>query len=211
MSQKLSKTTLHLALLGLLATALLPVGPADAALFKWTDEQGEVHYGDRPPPVNTRYGHQILNNGGIKVRTVDRALTAAERLKANQVTAEMAEKIRKERELARIDRLLAVSFPNVRTLNAARDDRLATLDDSIAYLQSRKDSLLEKHSENSVRTQNFRRKKLAIPEQLVSEADTLNSAISQLDAQIADIQADREQTEEEFKQYATRLQELLSQ
>ncbi len=212
MSHTKSITTLHIALLGtLLVAGMLPSSPADARLFKWTDEHGETHYGDRPPPVNTRYGHQVLNNGGLKLRTVDRELTAAERLAASRVTQEMADKIRKERELARIDRLLAVSFPNVRTLNAARDDRLETLDDSIAYLQSRKDSLQEKHSKNTSRTQHFRRKNLTIPDQLVDEASTLNLSIAQLDSQIADIQNDREKTETEFRQYATRLEELLAQ
>lgn len=212
MSLKKSKTTLHIALLGtLLVAGMLPSAPAEAALFKWTDENGETHYGDRPPPVNTRYGHQVLNRGGLKLRTVDREKTSAERLAASRVTQEMALEIRKKRELARIDRLLAVSFPNVQTLNAARDDRLETLDDSIAYLQSRKDSLLEKHGKNAVRTQHFRRKNLAIPSQLVDEASSLDLAITQLDGQIADIQSDREKTENEFQQYASRLQELLSQ
>ena len=209
MTHNFSKHLLKIALLGTLLLGMLPMSPSFAGLYKWTDESGKIHYGDRPPPVNTRYGHEVLSNSGLKVRTVDRELTAAERIAAGRVTQEMAMKLRRERELERIDRLLMVSFPNFHSLDAARDDRLETLDDSIAYLQSRKDGLLEKRATNDSRIAHFRRKELVVPEQLTSEAANIDYGVELLDAQITDIQDDREATVVEFQQYSKRLRELM--
>lgn len=205
-----SKHLIKIALLGTVL-GLLPFSPSFAGLYKWTDENGKIHYGDRPPPVNTAYGHDILSNKGHKVRSIDRELTPAERIAASRVTQGMALKLHNERELARIDRLLSASFPNFKSLDTARDDRIETLDDSIAYLQSRRDGLMEKREINTGRIQHFRRKKLKVPEKLTNEADSLGTAVSQLDAQIADIVGDREMVVEEFKRYTERLRELLSQ
>ena len=205
-----SKHLIKIALLGIVL-GLLPFSASVAGLFKWTDENGKIHYGDRPPPTNTTYGHDVLSNKGHKVRSIDRQLTASERIAASRVTQEMALKLRNERELARIDRLLSSSFPNFKSLDTARDDRIATLDDSIAYLQSRRDGLMEKREINTGRIQHFRRKKLKVPEKLTNEADSLGTALTQLDAQIADITGDREKVVQEFKRYTERLRELLSQ
>jgi len=205
-----SKQLIKIALLGT-ALGLLPFSSSFAGFYKWTDENGKVHYGDTPPPVNTSYGHQILSNKGHKVRSIDRELTPEERIAASRVTQEMTIKLRNEKEIARIDRLLAASFPSFKSLDAARDDRIATLDDSIAYLQSRLDGLVEKQTTNTGRIQHFRRKKLAVPEKLTDEANTLNTAVSQLDAQIDDILNDREKVIAEFERYTNRLRELISQ
>ena len=205
-----SKHLIKIALLGTVL-GLLPFSQSFAGFYKWTDENGEMHYGDSPPPVNTSYGHDILSNKGHKVRTIEREMTAAERIAASRITQEMMLKMRNERELARIDRLLIASFPNFKSLDTARDDRVATLDDSIAYLQSRRDGLMEKRETNTARIQHFRRKKLIVPDQLTNEAETLELAFSQLDAQIADITNDRQLVIEEFKSYTERLRDLLSQ
>ncbi|MGB0867460.1 MAG: DUF4124 domain-containing protein, partial [Granulosicoccaceae bacterium] len=204
-----SKHIIRIALLGM-SLGLLPLSPCVAGLYKWTDENGKVHYGDRPPPVNTQYGHDVLSKKGHKVQTVERELTREERIAASRMSQEMAMKLRNEKELARIDRLLAVSFPNFKSLDRARDDRLATLDDSIAYLQSRLDGLAEKRETNLGRIQHFKRKKLKVPEQLSNEAETIDNAMDHLQAQITEIAADREQTIDEFKRYSNRLRELLA-
>jgi len=202
------KLLLRLALPSTLILSLLPLSASYASLYKWTDEHGKVHYSDTPPPVNTRYGHEVLTKQALSVRKVDRELTRQERYEASRITDDMILTMKQEREQARIDRLLTVSFPNFETLNTARDDRLVTLVDSMAYLQSRKDGLLEKRQENSSRIQNFRRKKLDIPAQLSSEAAVLDSSMAQLDRQLADIQADHDATVAEFERYANRLHEL---
>jgi len=39
--------------------------PASAGLYKWTDEQGKVHYSDVPPPRQTPQQVDIVKPGGV--------------------------------------------------------------------------------------------------------------------------------------------------
>lgn len=200
----------QLALLSLLAFALLPFSTSYAGLYKWTDENGKVHYGDRPPPVNDKYGHEVLNSRGSSIAAVEREQTDEERSEARRAALELAEETRNQNNLARIDRLLLSSFPSFNTLEAARADRLSTLDDSIAYLHSRKDVLNEKRETNSTRVRHFRRKNLEVPNELSTEASNIKQAIEQIDAQIAEMQTDRTNTVQEFKTYKERLGRILN-
>lgn len=38
----------------LMLVATLAFAPAGAELYKWTDDEGKVHYSDKPPPANAR-------------------------------------------------------------------------------------------------------------------------------------------------------------
>ena len=44
-----------MAMLGLLAAVVLPAAPAFAQMFRWTDEQGGVHYTQGPDSVPERF------------------------------------------------------------------------------------------------------------------------------------------------------------
>ena len=47
-----------LALLGLVAAA---AGHADGTVYKWVDEQGRIHYSDRPPPGQENKAETVAN------------------------------------------------------------------------------------------------------------------------------------------------------
>ncbi len=52
-----SVTLVVLGMLGLVATAAL----ADGTVYKWVDEQGRVHYSDRPPPGQENRAETVAN------------------------------------------------------------------------------------------------------------------------------------------------------
>ena len=43
----------------LLTISLLLAWPASAQLYRWVDEQGQVHYSDQPPPTNIKKTQRI--------------------------------------------------------------------------------------------------------------------------------------------------------
>ena len=57
-------------------------------LYRWTDKDGNVHYSDKIPPEAVEHGRTELNDQGVEVSSVERALTAEE----------LAEEERKRRE-----------------------------------------------------------------------------------------------------------------
>ena len=46
-----------------------------AVTYKWTDEQGVVHYGDSVPPQYSQQERAVLNSRGIEVRKLDAQMT----------------------------------------------------------------------------------------------------------------------------------------
>lgn len=118
-----------------IATALLVgAGWADAQqkkLYRWTDKDGKVHYSDHVPPEAIENAREEINQRGIKVGEVDRALTAEEQVAA-KLAAEAAEAQRKaEEEEAKFDHVLLSSYGSVGELERAFKERFDLLEQSL--------------------------------------------------------------------------------
>jgi Domain of unknown function (DUF4124) len=50
-----------LAVLGLAGLLIATIGHADGTVYKWVDEQGRVHYSDRPPPGQESKAETVAN------------------------------------------------------------------------------------------------------------------------------------------------------
>ncbi|MDP3856215.1 MAG: DUF4124 domain-containing protein [Stagnimonas sp.] len=114
---------------------LLAAGPAAAQqkqnLYRWVDEKGQVHFGDRIPPQYAKQGREELNQQGLVTKTVPHEPTA-EDLARQREQAELAAKLVQRRDH---DRYLLQSFGSVADLQAAREDRLTALDGRITLAQ----------------------------------------------------------------------------
>ena len=61
------KLLLILSLFGGLSFALLAGSAAAAEVYRWVDENGEVHYSETLPPDHQDKGHDVLNRQGVVV------------------------------------------------------------------------------------------------------------------------------------------------
>jgi hypothetical protein len=52
---------------------------AQSGLYRWVDENGTVHYGDKVPAKYLKKEHDELNEQGTTIKKHDRAMTAEER------------------------------------------------------------------------------------------------------------------------------------
>jgi hypothetical protein len=111
-------------LLGVLSalTAFAPVAAtADtrggAVTYRWTDEQGVVHYGDRIPPQYAPRGAAVLNNRGVEVREMD-AQKTPEQAAAAALARQNA--VRQKQH----DAFLITTYGSVKDIEALRDVRL---------------------------------------------------------------------------------------
>lgn len=114
--------------LALLIIALLATGVAHAAgkpVYRWVDENGQVHYGDKVLPSESKQGRETINRNGIVSKVIPRELSGDELVQAQNRRA--AEKAAEEARQQRIvyDRALLQSFSNVAELQAVREERLA--------------------------------------------------------------------------------------
>ncbi len=115
-----------------LGLALLLGGPVDASkLYKWVDAEGNVHYSDKVPPDQAKQARTELNEQGVTVKQVERALTAEElaaRKAEEQAAAAAAELVAQQR--AR-DKVLLDSYANEDDLTRSHRQRVDLLEQTI--------------------------------------------------------------------------------
>ena len=104
---------------------------AQAKMYKWVDEDGQMHFGDKIPPKYLVKAHDELNEQGVKVKHKAAAKTPEEkaeeyRLKREQKKAALIEKKKQQR-----DRVLLDTYTTERDLTVARDSRLDAVDSQI--------------------------------------------------------------------------------
>lgn len=107
-----------------------------AKMYKWVDEDGQVHFGDKIPTKYLVKEHDELNELGVKTRHREAAKTPEQkaeerRLEREQKKIELAEKKKKQR-----DRVLLDTYTTERDLVVARDSRLDAVNSQINLAES---------------------------------------------------------------------------
>lgn len=111
-----------------------------AGLQKWTDEKGQVHYGDRVPQKYLGQERSTLNKQGVVVKRYPRMMTEEER-EQQKVEQDKAASIKRAqmieaRKRALRDRVLLDSFTTERDLIIQRDARVEAVDSQMQLTES---------------------------------------------------------------------------
>lgn len=125
----------RVALLALLPSFALIVALGNATvcaqgsqLYRWVDDQGNVHYTDKIPPSQSERGHIELSGDGMRVRTVPAAKTAEEIQRERELERLRAQQQRLIEQQKAEDRVLLRTFRNTDDLIMVRDGKLSALD-----------------------------------------------------------------------------------
>ena len=107
-------------IISLLAALSCPAAAAEKPVYKWTDEEGQVHYGNSIPPEYADLPKERLNDQGV----------AVEELEGKKTEEQLAEE-RREREVAvaqklqeRADQALLATYLSVEEIVMHRDRRV---------------------------------------------------------------------------------------
>ncbi len=127
---------MRFALLSLSVILISGIFPAQAKLYKWVDENGQMHFGDKIPPRYLVKEHDEVNERGMVVKHREAAKTAEEkaeekRLEREKQKAALVEKKKKQR-----DRVLLDTYTTESDLFAARKSRLDAVDTQILLAES---------------------------------------------------------------------------
>jgi len=107
------------------------IATGQARLYRWVDNDGVVHYGDRVPPEYADHDRDLLNSQGVRVGAEEGLLTAEERAERNRLAA-IAEAEQQARvENARRDQVLLDTYLSVDEIESLRDRRLELLEAQI--------------------------------------------------------------------------------
>lgn len=130
------------------APALAQEG-AKGGAYKYTDDKGIVHYGDRIPPEYAKRERAILNREGVEVRRLAAERTP-EQLALDNAQAEAA---RRQRDH---DSFLLSTYTSVRDIEMLRDRRLGQIADQRRSVESYIATLNERLDALQARAQVFR-------------------------------------------------------
>ena len=146
------KTPVLRTLLVPLLLLALAAGPAAAQkLYRWVDENGQVHYGDKIPPQYADQDRDVLNQRGVAVGREEGAETPEEaRARMEQ---EKAAKALEER--AQRDRMLLQTYQNVDEIEMLRERRIDLIDSQIIIQEQSLKTLRQRHADQLARAERF--------------------------------------------------------
>lgn len=195
---------------------LLAVTPvANAALHKWVDEKGQVHYGDQIPPQYIDQKRSVLNEQGVVVERVEKAKTSEQyekeaeekRIKAEQERARMIEL----KKSALRDRVLMDTFTTERDLILARDARVEAVDSQIQLTEAFIKENSRKQEELKKRIEGLEKSGRVVPENLHKEMESVSRQMQTNTKYIEDKKIEREQIIVKFDDDIKRFRELMEE
>jgi hypothetical protein len=105
----------------LAAVLLLGAGAAQAAMYRWVDGNGRVHYSDTPPPTYNRSGGVEMNKQG---NIIKRTQSEAERRAEAERQAEEKRIQQEQQQQAQRDRALTQTYTTEAEIDLTRDRAL---------------------------------------------------------------------------------------
>lgn len=191
---------------GLLLLLLL-ASVAEAGLYRWVDEAGNVHYSDVVPVNAVKQEHSELNEQGMTLKTFPAAPTEEE-IAARQRRETLA-KLRNalENQQQEQDEHLLANYADVAELDAVFNSKVAVLDKNTRSIEERRTSLANrleavKAQAGSVEPQD--REKLA---GYLQEAE---KTLASYDYALQENQTERDSLHQRYQQDRERLAKLLS-
>jgi hypothetical protein len=183
-----------------------PVGAEGA--YKWVDNSGQTHYGDRIPPEASAVERKMLNEQGVTVKVYDAAKTPEQLAEEQRLARLQQEQERRSRKQAIHDRALLATFTNEEDMILARDGKTAAIDGVILLAQKRIDTLGERLEEMTAGAAQLERSGRAFPESLHREIQDTRLQIRQNEEYIRSKRAEQAAIREQFEADISRFREL---
>ncbi|TDJ42316.1 MAG: DUF4124 domain-containing protein [Gammaproteobacteria bacterium] len=112
--------------------------------YRWVDDAGVTHYGDRVPPQYAGSELSVLNEQGVTVNTVEGTKTPEQIAKEGRARELRAEQIRKRDAALLRDRVLLSTYLSVEEIEDLRDRRMELVDGQMRVIQIYLANLREK-------------------------------------------------------------------
>lgn len=132
------------ALLITLSVPASTLAAGDQKLYRWVDDDGNVHYSDTVPPEASRKERRVLDEQGMTVDKLERAKTPEE-VAAQERRQKLREQRRREAERqAAQDRVLLNTYESEQDIISLRDSKLQTVENIIQISKRRRNNLRER-------------------------------------------------------------------
>lgn len=193
------------AVLAAAAAMLAGSGPAGAAMYKWVDEKGVVHYTDKLPPEAVDKASVEFNKQGVPVKKTDKALTPEQRRASEQDAQRQKQLARQQEELARRDRALLSSYTSEAEIDLARNRSLQTINNVVQSTLAYSEQLNKRKFEVEAKREESKGKPIAavldrelegIESELVRQAELIVQKKRETEMVVAKYDADKQRWRE---------------
>jgi len=187
---------------------MFSIAPAQAKLYKWTDDNGKVHYSDKVPPQHSKHKRDELNKQGLTVKKIEAAKTAKQ-LKEEEKQAKIREEQqRKDEKQARYDQMLLNSYLSEEGLINARDANITAAENVIQASNNTLKNQEQRLMDLRKSAANHERSGKPVPEGILNQIKSTQDQIQRTHGYIATKQAEQEDTRNKYEKNIQRYREL---
>lgn len=186
------KFTVALTLIGVLMAGQV----AAQSVYRWTDHEGQVHYGHAVPPEYRSRGFDRLAPDGRLIERVAPAMTPEERAEQAARLALQAELQAEQESQAARDRLLLAAYRSEAELIETRDARLMALKHQRDALDTSRKHSVQRFEDLVARAASLSRNAQPVPDSLDAairatqdEIRRLRGTLSDMDERMAEVEA----------------------
>ena len=192
----------------LLSFTLLHGSMAGAGMYKWVDDKGEVHYGDRIPPEYSDKERRKLNEQGRTLEVYDAARTPEEIAEAERLEAIRLEQEKKDAEQQRKDHVLLATYSSEDDLLKTRDGKLASVEGLIQLTYRRIESMHLRMKQLTEDAADFERSGKPVPELLTRQIENIRIQTAENESFIVIKKQEQAEINERFQKDIQRFREL---
>ena len=192
------KTRPGLCSVALLFAALLLAPAANAEkVYRWIDENGEVHFGATLPPEYADKPHQILNQAGIVIERIDDPLAKPE---PEKKAAKGLKPLFSESEVRfRTDRLLVLRYQSEQDILDAMELEVAQLGYDTRIINQTSESVMNSLSNQVSKVADRQRAGLAVEPEMEKGINVLRQRLKNGQKSLAALVVREEKIRESFK------------
>ena len=198
-----------LSMLTLAAFALAFATNARAALYKWTDERGVVHYSDQMPAEAVNRANVELNRNGLTVRKTEQARPTVQRLPKTETEEQQLRAAERAKVLAaRRDRALLESYTSEGEIDLSKTRALATIEGQIQSAQAFMAQIRKRRDELEVKATTYGPR--PVPGEIKREIETIDAELTRQGNFVAGKQKEVAATAARYEADKQRFRELHS-
>lgn len=182
---------------------------AQAAMNKWVDDKGQVHYGDEVPAEYLNQKRAVLNEQGVVVKTFkSQEQLEKERQEQSAVDAARKAKLIESKTQDLRDRVLLESFTTDRDIEIVRNDRVSAIDSQIQLAESNIKEGERKMTEVNSSIAAIEKSGRQVPENLFKQRESVSRQLENNYKYVETKQQERKELNRKFEEDTRRFREL---
>jgi len=179
--------------------------------FKWVDNEGQIHYGNRVPPEYAKLERKVINERGRTIKVYDALKTPEQRMEEKQLAETAAKnKVLAEKQAVH-DRSLLATYSSEQDMLLAKNGKVAAVDALLQLTNSRVESMKERLLGLTEEAATYERSGKALPASLESQINNLREQITTNEAFIKEKESERHRIVRKFDNDIKRYIELTAE